>query len=65
MTPLPLHPVAELMPRKDPTARAALLEDIRQHGVRVPIVVLQDQILDGRHRYGACQTLKIPCPPSR
>ena len=25
MTPLPLHPVAELMPRMDPTARAATL----------------------------------------
>jgi ParB-like chromosome segregation protein Spo0J len=40
---------------------AALKEDIRQHGVKVPILVHGGQILDGRHRFRACRELGIPC----
>jgi hypothetical protein len=41
---------------------AALVEDIRRHGVRTPILIHAGQILDGRHRYRACREVGIPCP---
>jgi hypothetical protein len=56
------HPVAKLFPTMDLPDFAALKEDIRLHGVRVPILVHGGQILDGRHRYRACQQLGITCP---
>jgi hypothetical protein len=40
----------------------ALVEDIRRHGVKVPILVHRGQILDGRQRYRACQLLNLTCP---
>jgi hypothetical protein len=59
---LSLHPVATLFPDMPAREFAALVEDIRQHGVKVPVLVHGGQILDGRHRYRACQQLGIPCP---
>jgi ParB-like chromosome segregation protein Spo0J len=56
------HPLAKLFPDLPPGEFAALVEDIRQNGVKVPILVCQGLILDGRQRYRACQKLKIPCP---
>jgi hypothetical protein len=56
------HPVAKLFPTMDLSDFAALKEDIRLHGVRVPILVHGGQILDGRHRYRACQQLGTTCP---
>ena len=41
---------------------AALVEDIRVHGVKIPILVHGGHILDGRHRYLACRELGIRCP---
>jgi len=59
---LTAHPVAKLFPDMSEADFTALVEDIRQHGVKVPILVHAGQILDGRHRYHACQKLGIPCP---
>src|SRR5262245_58784267 len=59
---LRIHPVASLFPDLSAADFAALLEDIRQHGVRLPMLVYNGQILDGRHRYRACLRLGIPCP---
>jgi hypothetical protein len=56
------HAVAALMPEMSERDFATLKEDISKHGVRVPILVYHSQILDGRHRYRACQELGIPCP---
>jgi hypothetical protein len=56
------HPVATLFPNMPDADFAALVEDIRQHGVKVPILVRRGQIIDGRHRYRACQMLGRPCP---
>ena len=56
------HPVAGLFPDLSPADFAALVDDIRENGVKVPIVVHRGRILDGRHRYRACQQLRKPCP---
>jgi len=62
MATLTLHPVATLFPDLSARDYAALREDIRQHGVKVPILVHGGEILDGRHRYRACRELGKPCP---
>jgi hypothetical protein len=36
-----------------------LVKDIKAHGLRLPITVYDDQVLDGWHRYRACQQLGI------
>lgn len=59
---LETHPVAMLFPDLDPADFDALVEDIRQHGVKEPILIHQGMILDGRHRYEACRRLGRPCP---
>jgi ParB-like chromosome segregation protein Spo0J len=56
------HPVALLFPDMPAEDFAALVEDIRVHGVKVPILVHGGQIMDGRHRYLACCKLGIRCP---
>lgn len=56
------HPVADLFPEMPAAEFLALVEDIRRQGVRIPILVYRGQILDGRHRYRACQQLGVPCP---
>jgi hypothetical protein len=60
--PLRIHAVAALFPDLSPSDYASLLDDIRQHGVKLPILVWRGEILDGRHRYRACRELGIPCP---
>jgi len=56
------HPVALLFPDMSAADFAALMEDIRVHGVKVPILVHGGQIMDGRHRYLACCKLGVRCP---
>lgn len=48
------HPLALLFPALDEDAFAGLCADIDKNGLIHPIVVLNDQILDGVHRYLAC-----------
>jgi ParB-like chromosome segregation protein Spo0J len=50
-----------LFPELSAADYAALKEDIRLHGVKVPILVHGGQILDGRHRYRACRELGVRC----
>lgn len=57
--------VAAILPdkRRDPWY-PALVEDIRIHGLRVPIWIYKDEISDGCHRIAAAQDLGIeylPC----
>jgi hypothetical protein len=42
------HPVADLFPTLGADEYAALRQDIRQNGVRVPILAYKGKILDGR-----------------
>ena len=50
-----------LFPELSAADYAELKEDIRLHGVKVPILVHGGQILDGRHRYRACRELGVRC----
>jgi N6-adenosine-specific RNA methylase IME4 len=54
------HPLANLFPMMSSAERAETKESMRINGQRKPIVVLDDQILDGRNRYELCLELGIP-----
>ena len=54
------HPAALLLPEMSEQEYRELVEDIREHGQREPISKDRDGlILDGRHRWRACQELGI------
>lgn len=51
----PVHEAAELFPLIEGEAFTELVENIRQFGLREPIVMTSDgKLLDGRNRYRAC-----------
>ena len=54
-SPVEFHPYCLQIPAMNEEALSALSEDIRQNGLREPIVLYHEQVLDGRHRYFACQ----------
>ena len=58
-TAFPLHPAAELFPVMDEAAFAALVADIAAQGQREPILILDGQVIDGRHRLRACEQLGL------
>ena len=53
------HPAAELFPLMSGADFDTLVADIEQHGQVEQIVVYNGMILDGRHRYRACQQLGV------
>jgi len=52
-----LHQYCEMIPPMSKTEYARLKDSIKRKGLLVPIVLLSDEILDGRHRYQACKEL--------
>jgi len=48
------HPAANILPQMNRADFEALKTDIVTNGLREGIVIYDDQILDGRHRYRAC-----------
>jgi ParB family chromosome partitioning protein len=60
--PVRFHEYAELFPWLEGAALEALRDDIRLHGVREPIVMLDGAILDGRNRYMCARDLGIEYP---
>lgn len=59
MTPsdIPIHPAAAMFPELQGDEFQALVEDIKKHGQREPIVIHDHMILDGRNRYRAVMSL--------
>ena len=51
----PLHPYCRLIPEIDEQSLRDLTDDIKQFGLREAIVLLDEQVLDGRSRYEACK----------
>lgn len=54
------HPFADVFPLLEGDDFTKLLEDIREHGQREPVILYDGKILDGRNRYRACLKLGIP-----
>ena len=59
---LKIHPLADCLPTMPEKQFEAFKEDIFGLGVLEPITIVDGMILDGRHRYRACQELGIECP---
>lgn len=55
---LDFHPLANLIPEMQTQEFEALRQDIAEKGLQMPIVLLDGQILDGRHRYRAVMELR-------
>ncbi len=60
---LRVHPEAGLVPEMRPGEYSDLLADVRVRGVRVPLEVLGDVVLDGRHRLRAAVEAGLPRVP--
>lgn len=53
------HPYADLFPMMSDAEFAALKDDIAANGLRDPIIIYNDCILDGRNRFKACRELGV------
>jgi hypothetical protein len=53
------HPLADLFPMLLDEDLKALAEDIRAHGLREPITLYEDKILDGRNRYRGSELAEV------
>jgi hypothetical protein len=54
---LPIHPAANLFPMMSDDEIRELAEDIRKHGMREPIWLIDGQVVDGRNRLKACKLI--------
>ncbi|WP_406871600.1 MT-A70 family methyltransferase [Aminobacter sp. P9b] len=56
---LAAHPLAELFPMLSEQEIRELADDIVTYGQRVPIMLLDGQVLDGRNRLAACRFAEV------
>jgi N6-adenosine-specific RNA methylase IME4/ParB-like chromosome segregation protein Spo0J len=56
---LEFHSLANLFPLIEGQEFEALVADVREHGVREPVVLFEGKILDGRNRYRAAQAAGV------
>lgn len=54
-----IHPICDAFPRMPGEEFVALKKDIRENGLIEPIWLYEGKVLDGRHRYFACQETGI------
>jgi len=59
---LEFHPIANCFPLIDGAEFDELVADIREHGIREPVILHEGKILDGRNRYRASATAGVDCP---
>lgn len=57
---LRLHPLSRAIPQMSEQEFLDLGQDIKEHGVQIPIVLFNGQVLDGRHRLAAAAALRMP-----
>jgi len=55
------HPLADILPAMTDSEFSALKADIATHGLREPVWIYGDSLIDGRHRWRACEELGIEC----
>ena len=58
------HPLSAHFANMSTRELKALEYDIERNGVRNPITIYEDMIVDGWHRWTCCRSLGIPCPTS-
>lgn len=54
MADMPFHEAASIFPLMEGKDLEALADDIREHGLELPIELLDGQVIEGRNRYRAC-----------
>ncbi len=60
--PFPYHPLSNLFPLMDGHEFDELVADVRLNGMRVPVVLCDGAILDGRNRYRAALLAGVEVP---
>ena len=56
------HPICAAWPEMTTAEKDALIADVKDHGVRVPVVYFEGKILDGWHRFKAAELAGRDCP---
>lgn len=59
MEKIPFHRFAEIFPLLEGAEFRELVEDVRENGLREPVVLFEGEILDGRNRYRAAQAAQV------
>ncbi len=54
-----IHKFALAVPEMNPLEYSDLKKDLKENGQKVPIIIYNNEILDGRHRYKALTELKV------